>query len=73
MISGPFNRFSAAHLHIAGSRNISEITQTEQMEADIIHKFYTDRASNFSMNSGRYPKISINTYFSFEIKTKLLN
>ena len=43
---------AAGHFLIASSTNKSEITASEQLEADIIHQFYTGRSTNMSTEQG---------------------
>ena len=45
---------AAGHLQIAGSTNKSEITASEELEADIMYQFYTGRSTNMSINQGLF-------------------
>ena len=45
---------AAGNFLISRSTNKSEITVTEQLEADIIHRFYTGGGTNISENQGTF-------------------
>jgi len=54
---------AAGHFLIASSTNKSEITASEQLEADIIHQFYTGRSTNMSTEQEGWNDMFTDVYF----------
>jgi len=54
---------AAGHLQIAGSTNKSEITASEELEADIMYQFYTGRSTNMSINQDGWSDMFTDVFF----------